>query len=160
VSRGRHTPSPIRGATPPHPRTSSLCVSRTLRNPATPVGACSRASRPFLCYCARARARVARNAFTHVSASLSSNPSRVGTHMRVYAHTHTHTHAAAAAAAADTRYRKAEIDNAGGPPAPYPKTDTRPAVAPGPPRRGRDGALPSSSSDSARSAFSRCRCNK
>lgn len=33
------------------------------------------------------------------------------------------------------RYRKAEIDNTGGPPAPYPNLDTRPAVAPGPSRR-------------------------
>ncbi|KAG7188685.1 hypothetical protein KM043_008307 [Ampulex compressa] len=39
-----------------------------------------------------------------------------------------------------TRYRKAEIDNAGGPPAPYPNLDTRPAVAPGSSRR--DSALP------------------
>lgn len=38
-----------------------------------------------------------------------------------------------AARQAGTRYRKAEIDNAGGPPAPYPNLDTRPAVAPGPP---------------------------
>jgi len=42
VSRGGHTPSPIWEATPPHPRTSSLCVSRTLRNPAARAGACSR----------------------------------------------------------------------------------------------------------------------
>lgn len=32
-------------------------------------------------------------------------------------------------------YRKAEIDNAGGPPAPYPNLDTRPAPAPGSSRR-------------------------
>ena len=51
MSRGGHTPSPIWEATPPHPRTSSLCVSRTLRNPATPVGAWSRANRPFLYTC-------------------------------------------------------------------------------------------------------------
>jgi len=61
-----------------------------------------------------------------VRSSWTANPSQ------------THTYAAPR-----TRYRKAEIDNAGGPPAPYPNTDTRPAVAPGPSRR-RDGALPSS----------------
>ena len=48
------------------------------------------------------------------------------------------THAARQAA---TRYRKAEIDNAGGPPAPYPNLDTRPAPAPGSSRQ--DPALPS-----------------
>lgn len=48
------------------------------------------------------------------------------------------THAARQAA---TRYRKAEIDNAGGPPAPYPNLDTRPAPAPGSSRQ--DPVLPS-----------------
>lgn len=69
------------------------------------------------------------HAFVVVS---SVNPSRVKTHTRANVFTQL-----------GTGYRKAEIDNAGGPPAPYPNTDTRPAVAPGPSCR-RDGALPSS----------------
>lgn len=62
----------------------------------------------------------------------SANPSRAETY-----NTRALTHAARG-----TRYRKAEIDNTGGPPAPYLNLDTRPAVAPGPSRR--DGALSSS----------------
>lgn len=133
MSRGRHTPSPIREATPPHPRTSSLCVRRTLLNPAALTGGlCSRASRPFLyaCLCVYSN-----DAFTRVCTRRRSpaNPSHVGTHTRTHAYTQPGTRT----------YRKAEIDNAGGPPAPYLNMDTRPAVAPGPSRR-RDGALPSS----------------
>jgi len=83
---------------------------------------------------ARARARV--YCEKHVYARLRVVVVEPFARRDAYARVRTH-------AAAGTRYRKAEIDNAGGPPAPYPKTDTRPAVAPGPPRR-RDGALPSS----------------
>lgn len=135
MSRGGHTSSPIREATPPHPRTSSLYVSRTLHNPATPVGARSRASKsPFPCAraCVYACAREQR-IYTRLCVRLIDGEpfANANAHART---THTQPR---------TKYRKAEIDNAGGPPAPYPNTDTRPAVAPGPSRR-RDGALPSS----------------
>lgn len=73
-----------------------------------------------------------RRIYARSSSSSSVNPSRVVTHTRANVYTQP-----------GTGYRKAEIDNAGGPPAPYPNMDTRPAVAPGPSRR-RDGALPSS----------------
>lgn len=129
MSRGGHTSSPIREATPPHPRTSSLYVSRTLHDPATLRSGPVRArAKPFPC----ARACV------YACAREQRIYTRLCVHHRRWTlrkRTHTRSHVA--------KYRKAEIDNAGGPPAPYPNTDTRPAVAPGPSRR-RDGALPSS----------------
>lgn len=104
---------PGEASTPLLPHTTSLCVSCTLRNPVAvwPYGWHLHNRAPP---CPR------------------GNPWSSG-------HTgNTITHAARQAA---TRYRKAEIDNAGGPPAPYPNLDTRPAPAPGSSRQ--DPALPS-----------------
>lgn len=83
----------------------------------------------YVCVCER---RIYARLSSSSSSSSSVNPSCVVTHTRANVYTQP-----------GTGYRKAEIDNAGGPPAPYPNTDTRPAVAPGPSRH-RDSALPSS----------------
>lgn len=116
------------------------------------AGPHSRASRPslhtyMLRVCVYERIL---HAFVVVVSSSSVNPSRIKTHTRANVYTQL-----------GTGYRKAEIDNAGGPPAPYPNTDTRPAVAPGPPRR-RDGALTVKPALQILHGitFGRCRCNK
>ena len=94
-------------STPLLPHTFSLCV---WLHPPEPRGFSS-------------RVRAARTR-TRLSLSTVGNPSS--------GRGNTITHAARQAA---TGYRKAEIDNAGGPPAPYPNLDTRPALAPGSFRR-------------------------
>lgn len=104
MSRGTASPLPSREVGPPlfGPHTSSLCVL------AAPSGA--PLARPVCVARTPARACALANGGT----------------LRRNRNTITH-----AARQAGTRYRKAEIDNAGGPPAPYPNLDTRPAVAPG-----------------------------